>query len=77
MGVSSLDFSTFAPANHLWQRLVERLGLDKAQCAVHQALDLQGMHGNVGTLPVLIFETSFWTSSLAKSGNIKLERFFP
>ena len=36
---------------------MERLGTDKAQRAVRQALDLQGMHGSDGTLPVLFVET--------------------
>ena len=57
MSFSSVDFSTFTPANHLWQRMVEKLGLEKAQCAIRQAFDLQSMHGNSGTLPLLIFET--------------------
>ena len=36
---------------------MERLGSEKAQRAVRQALDLQGMRGHQGTLPVLFTET--------------------
>ena len=43
--------------NHLWPAFVERLGTVKAQRAVRQALDLQGMRGHDGTLPVLFIET--------------------
>lgn len=57
MSESSVDFVGYTPVNHLWPQLVERLGLDKAQRAVHQALDLQGMQGHAGTLPVLLVET--------------------
>ncbi len=52
-----MDISSFTPVNYLWQHLVERLGLDKAQSAARQALDLQSMHGDRGTLPVMIYET--------------------
>ena len=51
------DFAALQPVNHLWLSLVERLGTDRAQRAVHQALDLQGMRGHHGTLPVLFIET--------------------
>ena len=57
MSETSIDFVGYTPVNHLWPQLVERLGLDKAQRAVHQALDLQGMQGHAGTLPVLLVET--------------------
>jgi len=36
---------------------VERLVLEKAQRAVRQALDLQGMRGHGGSLPLLFCET--------------------
>ena len=52
-----LDFAALTPVNHLWPAFVERLGTDKAQRAVRQALDLQGMRGHDGTLPVLFVET--------------------
>ncbi len=52
-----LNFSGCQPVNHLWPQLVERLGTDKAQRAVCQALDLQGMHGDDSTLPVLLVAT--------------------
>ena len=54
---SQLDFGALDPVNHLWPAFVERLGSEKAQRAVRQALDLQGMRGHQGTLPVLFTET--------------------
>ena len=36
---STIDFSTYTPVNHLWPAFVERLGAEKAQQAVRQALD--------------------------------------
>ena len=54
---SSIDFSACEPVNGLWPSLVERLGLEKAQRAARQALDLQQMSGHGGTLPVLFCET--------------------
>jgi hypothetical protein len=54
---AQLDFAALQPVNHLWPALVERLGTDRAQRAVRQALDLQGMSGHHGTLPVLFIET--------------------
>ena len=57
MSDSQLDFAALDPVNHLWPAFVERLGSDKAQRAVRQALDLQGMRGHQGTLPVLFTET--------------------
>lgn len=53
----TIDFSDTQPVNHLWPAMVERLGTDRAQRAVRQALDLQGMSGHGGTLPVLFCET--------------------
>ena len=52
-----LDFAALDPVNHLWPAFVEHLGSEKAQRAVRQALDLQGMRGHQGTLPVLFTET--------------------
>ncbi len=54
---SPFDFSCCNPVNYLWPRLVDKLGIDKAQRAVDQALDLQRMHGNTDTLPLLLSET--------------------
>ncbi len=54
---SSGDFAEFQTVNYLWPQLVEKLGLDKAQKAAHQALDLQRMNGNHKTIPVLLYET--------------------
>ena len=51
------DLTSYTPVNYLWSRLVERLGMENSQRAVRQALDLQSMHGNEGTLPVLLVET--------------------
>ena len=57
MSDAQLDFAVLTPVNHLWPAFVERLGTDKARRAVRQALDLQGMRGHDGTLPVLFVET--------------------
>ena len=54
---SSFEFSAFAAVNHLWPAFVDQLGVVKSQQAVRQALDLQGMHGKDGTVPVLFVET--------------------
>ena len=43
--------------NYLWPHFVDMLGLEKAQVAVRQALDLQLMNGSSMTLPILFFET--------------------
>lgn len=57
MSDPSLDLARFTPVNHLWPELVERLGLERSQRAVQQALDLQAMHGTASTLPLLLVET--------------------
>ncbi len=54
---SNFDLSVFQPVNYLWPQLVDKLGVEKAQHAVRQALDLQRMNGSLRTLPVLLFET--------------------
>ncbi|WP_413440275.1 hypothetical protein [Synechococcus sp. MIT S1220] len=57
MSDSRVDFAGCSPVNHLWPQFVERLGSDRAQRAVRQALDVQSIHGNSSTLPVLVVET--------------------
>jgi hypothetical protein len=57
MADSNIDFASCTPVNHLWPALVERLGSEKEQQAVRQALDHQGMSGQSGSLPVLFVET--------------------
>ena len=57
MSDPSLDLARFTPVNHLWPEMVERLGLERSQRAVQQALDLQAMHGTASTLPLLLVET--------------------
>ncbi len=52
-----LSFSEYVHVNDLWTRLVEKLGLEKSHQAVIQAIDLQRMHGNSLTIPVLFVET--------------------
>ena len=52
-----LDLSAFNPDNDLWLLFVTKLGPEKAKMASRQALDLQQMHGNEQTLPVLFLET--------------------
>ena len=57
MASMDFDFAACTPVNHLWPALVERLGSEKAQQAIRQALDLQATRGHEGTLPVLFTET--------------------
>lgn len=57
MTTPSLELARFEPVNHLWPEVVERLGLERSQRAVRQALDLQAMHGTAATLPLLLVET--------------------
>ena len=57
MSSLSIDFAASAPVNDLWPSLVEKLGLERSQRAVQQALDLQAMQGSNDTLPVLFCET--------------------
>ena len=57
MSYPSVDFAASTPVNDLWPALVERLGLERSQRAVRQALDLQAMQGSAATLPVLFCET--------------------
>ncbi len=52
-----IDFSFSKPVNYLWPNLNDSLGVEKANEAVHQAIDLQLMNGNISTLPVLFLET--------------------
>ena len=54
---SDLDLARFTPVNDLWPQLVERLGLERSQRAVQQALDLQAMRGSETTMPVVLVET--------------------
>ncbi len=55
--MAPLDLAACTPVNDLWPALVERLGLERSARAARQALDLQAMRGEPGTLPVLIVET--------------------
>ena len=57
MDFKLIDLHSYTPVNDLWPRLVEKIGLEKARRAMAQAVDLQGMQGEVGTLVVLFFET--------------------
>ncbi len=52
-----VDFSDCALVDFLWSEFSERLGFEKADQAVKQALDLNSMAGEKGTLPVLFVET--------------------
>tara|TARA_Y100001968_G_scaffold323157_1_gene360374 strand:+ start:129 stop:431 length:303 start_codon:yes stop_codon:yes gene_type:complete len=52
-----LDLTECMPVNHLWKDLLDSLGIEKANQAVRQAIDLQLMHGNKQTLPVLFIQT--------------------
>ncbi|MEY2645516.1 MAG: hypothetical protein RLZZ611_2165 [Cyanobacteriota bacterium] len=57
MQALDLDLASGTPVNHLWGELVERLGLERSTRAARQALDLQAMRGNPGTVPLLLVET--------------------
>ena len=57
MEALDLDLAAVTPVNHLWPELVERLGLERSARAARQALDLQAMRGQAGTLPLLLVET--------------------
>lgn len=57
MQAFDLDLASGMPVNHLWGELVERLGLERSTRAARQALDLQAMRGNAGTVPLLLMET--------------------
>ncbi len=54
---SGLEIEKYIPVNHLWTELVGELGIDRAQKAVRESLDLQRMYGSNTTLPVLLVET--------------------
>jgi hypothetical protein len=58
MAAPTLDLARFTPVNTLWPQLVERLGLERSQRAVRQALDLQAMQGSSATLPLLLVDTA-------------------
>ena len=55
--LSTVNLAECKPVNYLWPQLVEKIGLEKAQKAARQALDLQRMNGSHKTMPVLLFET--------------------
>ena len=57
MEALDLDLAAATPVNQLWPELVERLGLERSARAARQALDLQAMRGQPGTLPLLLVET--------------------
>ena len=57
MDASLINLNSYTPVNHLWARMVDRLGVENSQRAVRQAFDLQSMRGSNATLPVLFFET--------------------
>ncbi len=52
-----IDLTDYLPVNNLWSEFAVDLGLERAQHAARQALDLQRMQGHGKTLPVLISET--------------------
>ena len=53
----SLELADYIPVNHLWPEFVDKLGVNRAQKAVRESLDLQRMNGSISTLPVLLVET--------------------
>ena len=55
--IFSRELSDYIPVNHIWPEFVDKLGINRAQKAIREAFDLQLMHGNSATLPVLISET--------------------
>ena len=52
-----LELSDLEIVDYLWPQFVENLGFVKSKQALGQALNLQRMTGNQGTLPALLFET--------------------
>tara|TARA_Y100001968_G_scaffold203096_1_gene186455 strand:- start:52 stop:357 length:306 start_codon:yes stop_codon:yes gene_type:complete len=54
---SFFDFEKCYLSNELWPDFINKIGISRAKLAVHQALDIQRMHGTSSTLPVLILET--------------------
>ena len=57
MTSKKLKFSNCEPVNFLWADLLKTVGIEKSNQAISQALDLQKMRGNSGTLPVLFTQT--------------------
>ncbi len=72
---SPIDLSQYNPVNYLWPQFVEKLGLDRAQRAVIQALDLQHMHGSISTMPVLFSETC--GLALVNINSVRVKTGFP
>ena len=54
---SKFQFSECLPVNYLWPEFVDKLGIERAQKAVRESLDLQRMYGSRASLPVLLVET--------------------
>jgi len=52
-----LKLSNCEHVNFLWADLLNNIGVEKANQAISQALDLQKMRGGFGTLPVLFTKT--------------------
>ncbi len=56
--INRLNFSNCELVNHLWPAFLENLGIDRANRAVKQAIDLQKMNGDDLTIPVLFTKTA-------------------
>ena len=63
------DFDECLLSNDLWPYFIDKIGLNKANLAVRQSLDLQRMQGSNSTLPVLILETC--GTALVDSNSVK------
>tara|TARA_Y100001968_G_scaffold107610_1_gene97325 strand:- start:1127 stop:1420 length:294 start_codon:yes stop_codon:yes gene_type:complete len=53
----NLNLSNFEPVNYLWTDLIKRLGFEKAELVIRQAIDVQNMRGERELLPILFVET--------------------
>ena len=54
---TNFDFYNCEVVDYLWPQFVDRLGLERSQHAITQTMDMQRMHGNSETVPILIVDT--------------------
>ena len=53
----SIDLSSFSLSNNLFGDFISKYGITRSNLAFQQCINLQRMHGNDNTLPVLIWGT--------------------
>ena len=64
-----IDLSNCVHINHLWNDFINQIGIEKANQAVRQALDLKAMRAKDRDLPILFTRTggvAFTTSEFLK-----------